>query len=188
VIEYTKDEDLDLVRKLDPYPEQADFLSDIVFLGEIREGGIEDSEQAYEHLSPQAYHEMFSDPRLEQEDVLSVDEESLSDMQGVLESHRPRRPSGSKSWSFRKGYNNSPSSLVEDPVSGMPVTEEILDAREDPFQDTDYVLHDSDAPGQSLPFVGSFQEGRQKALSDKFYAVAASEVKNRIGETEISVE
>lgn len=188
MVEYATDEDVDLERKLDPYPEQADFLSDILFLGKVREGGIEDSEQAYEHLSPQTYHEIFSDPRLEQEDVLKVDEESLEDMQRVLEGHRPQIPYRPKSWSFRKGYNNSPSRIVDDPVSGMPVTEEILEAREDPFQDSDYVLHESDAPGQTLPFVGSFQEGRQKALSDKFYAVAAPRVKERVGETRISVE
>lgn len=188
MIKYATDEGLDLERKLDPYPEHGAFLSDIIYLGKISEGGIEESEQAYEHLSPQAYHEMFNDPRLEQEDVLRVDEESLEDMQEVLKQHRPQRPSGSKSWSFRKGYNNSPSVLVEDPVSGMPVTEEILDAREDPFQETDYVLDEFDAPGKSLPFVGSFQEGRQKALSDKFYTVAAPRVRDRIGETEISVE
>lgn len=188
MIEYTKDEDVDLVRKLDPYPDHAGFMRDIIFLGEIREGGIEDSEQAYEHLSPQAYHEMFSDPGLEQDEIFKVDEDSLEDMQSVLENHRPQIPYRSKSWAFRKGYNNSPSRLVEDPVSGMPVTEEILDARENPFQDTDYVLHESDAPGQSLPVIGSFQEGRQKALSDSFYAVAAARVRDRVGETGISVD
>lgn len=93
-----------------------------------------------------------------------------------------------KNRSFRRGYSNCPSRLVEDPNRGIDITEEILKARENSFQDSDYVLRDFEALGDSLPFIREFQKGKHKDLSDKYYIMAAPRVKNTLCETEISVE
>lgn len=185
---YQLDGDVNLERKLDPYPEAVNFLSNIMALEEIKTGDIGSSEEAYQDLSPEAYHEIFSDPRLEQEEVLTVDETSLEDMQRALERTRPEIMSRPKNMFFRKGYSNSPSNLVDEPGTDMKMMEEALMARKNPYQESGYVLEGVEAPGESLPFVGSFQKGRQKASSDKFYNLAAPRLRNRIGDTEIKVE
>lgn len=183
---FETDTDVDLDKKLDLEPEVAGYLRDIFYLSGIRAGDVSSSEELFGSVSPQTYHELFSDPRLQDEEVLEIADENLEEMQFVLEENKPRiteRPG----YFFRKGYENTGSELVEDPATGMLTLEEFVEAREDPFRDTDYVQKDHEGPMSSVPGLGEFFRGREKKLSDRFYNATSGEIQNRIGETYIDV-
>jgi hypothetical protein len=184
---YKQGSKVDIERKLDPYPEMGRFASDSWALEGIAEGVITNSEEAYSALSLNAYHEIFSDPRMEQEDVLAVDEEELDRMQEIINDNRPSGLRDSRGKLFDMGYRNSPSRLVEDGEGGATI-EEAVKAFEDPYQDSDYVLTDEKAFAENIPVAGGFVRGRQKALSDKFYNMAAALVKKEVGDLDIRVE
>lgn len=188
MIRYEPDSDVDVERKLDPYPAMGEFASDPWSLEGIVEGEITNSEEAYSALSLNTYHELFSDPRLEQEEVLAVDEEELAQMQGIIEDKRPSGLRETRGKLFDLGYQNSPSRLVEDETNGGATIEEAVEAFEDPYQDSDYVLRDEKTLAEDIPLAGAFVRGRKKALSDKFYNLAAPQVKQRIGDVDIRVE
>lgn len=185
---YEKSTGVDIERKLDPYPEMGKFASDTWALEGIAEGEITNSEEAYSALSLNAYHELFSDPRLEQDEVLAADEEELEQMQRIIEDNRPSGLRETRGKLFDLGYQNSPSRLVEDETNGGTTIEEAVEAFEDPYQDSDYVLRDEKALAEDVPLAGAFVRGRKKALSDKFYNMAAPQVKQRIGDVDIRVE
>jgi hypothetical protein len=188
MIRYGQDPDVDIERKLDPYPEMGEFASDPWALEGVIEEEITNSEEAYSALSLNAYHELFSDPRLEQEQVLAVDEEQLEEMQQIINDNRPSGLRNSRGKLFDLGYANSPSRVVQDETNGGATIEEAVQAFEDPYQDSDYILTGEGVFGEDLPVAGAFLRGRQKALSDKFYNMAAALVKQEVGDVDIQVD
>lgn len=185
---YERNDNIDLERKLDPYPEFGAFLGDPLALEEMRRENLDSGSEAYEDLSAFTYHELFSDPRLEEDDVLQVDEEALHEMQDIIWRNNPKKPWRPYGQLFEKGYGSSTSDLVEDPVTGIPLLEEMSRARQDPFTDSDYVREDAEGFGEDIPLVGGFFRGRHKASSDRFYDSAAARILQRIGDVDIEVE
>ncbi|MFB6174797.1 MAG: hypothetical protein ABEJ87_02370 [Candidatus Nanohalobium sp.] len=188
MIRYETDRDVDLERKLDPYPEMGTYASDPWGLEGVLEEEITNSKEAYSALSLNAYHELFSDPRVEEEEVLKVDEEQIQEMQQIMQDNRPSGFMDGRGQLFDIGYRNSPSRLVEDGETGGATIEEAVLAFEDPYQDSDYVLKGRQVFAEKLPLANSFFLGRQKALSDKFYNLAAPLVKQNVGNVDIEVE
>lgn len=183
---YETNSDIDLQRKLDFDPEVENYLGDIVYLGDLREGEFSQSRELMGKFSPNTFHELFSDPRLQDEEVLEIEDEKLENMQIILDENRPaigERPG----YFFRKGYENSGSQMMEDPVTGVPTLKEFVEVREDPFRDTEYVQKDYEGTMSSVPGLREFFRGREKKLSDRFYNPAAGEVNKRIGNTYIDV-
>lgn len=187
MVRYRNDPEIDLERKLDPYPEMGDFASDPWALEGLAEYEITNSEEAYTALSLNTYHELFSDPRLENDDVLTVGEDQIEEMQQIINDNRPSGLRSGRGKLFDLGYRNSPSNLVEDAEGGMTI-EEAVKAFENPYQDSDYVVSSEGVFGENIPVVGSFLRGRQKALSDKFYNIASPLVKQEIGDVDIRIE
>lgn len=183
---YENDPDTDLEKKLDLEPEAGAYMKDLIGLAKVREEDISESDELLRKVSPQTYHEIFSDSRLRDEEVLEIADQQLEDLQIVLDENRPaigERPG----YFFRKGYENTGSRLVEDPVMGGHTLEQFVEAREDPFRDTDYVREDHEEPMSSVPGLREFFRGREKKHSDKFYTAAAGEINKRIGDTYIEV-
>lgn len=183
---YETDPEFDLERKLDLEPEVGAHFGDIIYLSQLRNEEASTSDEIFGKVSPNTYHELFSDPRLEDDEVLEIADQDIEGIQEVLDENRPaigERPG----YFFTKGYRNSGSELVEDLVTGRTTLEEFVEARKDPFRDTDYVHKDYEGPMSSVPGLGEFFHGREKKLSDKFYNAASGEVKQRIGETRVDV-
>lgn len=185
---YETDDNIDLERKLDPYPEFGAFLGDPMALEKMRQENLSSGTEAYKDLSAFTYHELFSDPRLEEEDVLQVGEEALHEMQSIVWQNNPEVPFRPYGQLFEWGYESSKSELVEEPVERFLMREESIEAREDTFRDTDYVRTDVEGTREDLPVVGGFFRGRNKASSDRFYESAALRLSRRVGDVDIEIE
>ncbi|MFB6115282.1 MAG: hypothetical protein ABEK04_03240 [Candidatus Nanohalobium sp.] len=185
---YETDPEIDLEKKLDLDPDIEGYLRDLHGLNMIREGEIQDGEEAYSALTPNTYHEMFSDPRLKEDEVLKVDEEQVEEFQQILDENKPESAIRPVSYPFRIGYNNSGSKLIEDPAGGLPVMEEAVQSRRDPFSDAKYVKKDEDVFMEKVPGLGEFSRGKMKASSDRYYNLAAPRVRQEIGDVDLEVK